>query len=230
MKYLNSRDEFLKKSKNKIDEYKSIESKDLEVINEDSGPFANDIPWNDSLLGRLINSTIRKAKVGVNLVRIKLVNKRLEGAFDELLGKSAVSGLTKEDKSEYNKVIIFSYLENLKTAIEEESNVGEIKGLTDESIKNIEDVVEKTPADELTMDKDNLLNLIKQLKEFRKFLEQFKDTEGGKTTGEDESESEESESEESESEDASKTEDETSTASQSMYPNMVKTLKSLALV
>ena len=230
MKYLNSRDEFLKKSKNKIDEYKSIESKDLEVINEDSGPFANDVSWNDSLLGRLINSTIRKAKVGVNLVRIKLVNKRLEGAFDDLLGQSAVAGLTKEDKSEYNKVIIFSFLENLKTAIEEESNVGEIKGLTDESIKNIEDVVEKTPADELTMDKDNLLNLIKQLKEFRKFLEQFKDAEGGKTTGEDESETEESETEESETEDASKTEDETSTASQSMYPNMVKTLKSLALV
>ena len=65
MKYLSNRDEFLKRSINKINEYKSLEDKDLVKINEDvenSGPFANDIPWGDSLLGRLINSTIRKAK------------------------------------------------------------------------------------------------------------------------------------------------------------------------
>ena len=117
MKYLSNRDEFLKRSINKIDEYKSLEGKDLEVINEgDSGPFANDIPWNDSLLGRLINSTIRKAKIGANLVRIKAVNRRLKDAFDDLLGQSAVSGLSNEEKAEYNKVLIFSFLEIFKHA------------------------------------------------------------------------------------------------------------------
>jgi len=230
MKYLSNRDEFLKRSINKIDEYKSLEGKDLEVINEgDSGPFANDIPWNDSLLGRLINSTIRKAKIGANLVRIKAVNRRLKDAFDDLLGKSAVSGLSTEEKAEYNKVLIFSFLENLKNSIENEGNVGEIKRLTDEAIKNIEDVVENTPAEELSMDKDSLLNLIKQLKEFRKFLDQFKDTEGGEEEG---SEDEDSDETSSETNDENKTDvgEEGSESSEKVYPTMVKTLKSLSIV
>ena len=233
MKYLSNRDEFLKRSINKIDEYKSLENKDLEIINEgDSGPFANDIPWNDSLLGRLINSTIRKAKIGANLVRIKAVNRRLKDAFDDLLGQSAVSGLTKEEKSEYNKVVIFSFLENLKKSIEEEGNVGEIKRLTDEAIKNIEDVVENTPAEELSMDKDSLLNLIKQLKEFRKFLDQFKDNEGGAEEG---TEEDETAVDKEDDDTVSKTEGEGaegdgSKSSEAVYPTMVKTLKSLTSI
>jgi hypothetical protein len=228
MKYLSNRDEFLKRSINKIDEYKSLEGKDLEIMNEsESGPFANDIPWNDSLLGRLINSTIRKAKIGANLVRIKAVNKRLRDAFDDLLGQSAVSGLSKEDKSEYNKVLIFSFLENLKNSIENDGNVGEIKRLTDEAIKNIKNVVENTPADELSMDKDELLRLIKQLEDFRKFLEQFKDEEGGTEEGSEE----DKEGSEEESESNNDTEgSEEGSESSVIYPTMVKTLKSLASI
>jgi hypothetical protein len=231
MKYLSNRDQFLKRSINKIDEYKSLESKDLEVINEgDSGPFANDIPWNDSLLGRLINSTIRKAKIGANLVRIKAVNRRLKDAFDDLLGQSAVSGLSKEEKSEFNKVVIFSFLENLKNSIESEGNVGEIKRLTEEAIKNIKEVVEKTPADELSMDKDDLLKLIKQLEDFKKFLDQFKDDEGG----DEEFSEEDKDSNELESEDEEVGKEgegnEGSKSSESIYPTMVKTLKSLASI
>jgi ribosomal protein S6 len=228
MKYLSNRDQFLKRSINKIDEYKSLESKDLEVINEgDSGPFANDIPWNDSLLGRLINSTIRKAKIGANLVRIKAVNRRLKDAFDDLLGQSAVSGLSKEEKAEFNKVVIFSFLENLKNSIESEGNVGEIKRLTEEAIKNIKEVVDKTPADELSMDKDDLLKLIKQLEDFKKFLDQFKDDEGGDTEfSEDDSNELESEDEEGGKGDGN----EGSKSSESIYPTMVKTLKSLASI
>jgi hypothetical protein len=231
MRYLSNRDEFLKRSINKIDEYKSLESKDLEVINEgDSGPFANDIPWNDSLLGRLINSTIRKAKIGANLVRIKAVNRRLKDAFDDLLGQSAVSGLSKEEKAEFNKVVIFSFLENLKNSIESEGNVGEIKRLTEEAIKNIKEVVDKTPADELSMDKDDLLKLIKQLEDFKKFLDQFKDDEGGDTEFS-EDDSNELEDEEGDKEGGKEGEgDEGSKSSESTYPTMVKTLKSLASI
>jgi len=233
MKYLSNRDEFLKRSINKIDEYKSLEGKDLEVINEgDSGPFANDIPWNDSLLGRLINSTIRKAKIGANLVRIKAVNKRLKDAFDDLLGQSAVSGLSNEEKAEYNKVLIFSFLENLKNSIENDGNVGEIKRLTDEAIKNIKDVVENTPADELSMDKDELLKLIKQLEDFRKFLDQFKDEEGGAEEGAEDEEGSDEGEESDVAEDKNKTEgsEEGSESSEKIYPTMVKTLKSLASI
>jgi hypothetical protein len=218
MKYLSNRDEFLKRSINKIDEYKSLENKSLEVINEaESGPFANDIPWNDSLLGRLINSTIRKAKIGANLVRIKGVNRRLKDAFDELLGKSALAEMSKEDKREFSRVQIFSVLENLKKSVEEGHKVIIIKNLTDSAIKNLEWVNENVPAEELFTDKDNVEKLIKQLKEFREFLDQFKDNEGNEDASISDEDSKEGDEEVSSSD----------KSSESMYPNMIKNLKSL---
>lgn len=221
MKYLSNRDEFLKRSINKIDEYKSLEDKSLEVINEgESGPFANDIPWNDSLLGRLINSTIRKAKIGANLVRIKAVNRRLKDAFDELLGKSALAEMSKEDKREFSRVQVFSILENLKKSVEEGHKVIIIKNLTDSAIKNLEWVNDNVPAEELFTDKDNVEKLIKQLKEFREFLNQFKDNEGN----EDASLSNEEDKEGNEEGEETSSSDK---SSESMYPNMIKNLKSL---
>ena len=168
MKYLKDREKFLRVN---------TEETSLKINEAESGPFANDIPWNDSLLGRLINSTIRKAKIGANLVRIKAVNNRLRDCFEELLGRSAVAGLSKEDKAEVNKVVIYKYLEALKNAIESGEDVEEIKRLTDGAIKDIRGVVEKTPADELSIDKDELLTLIKQLEEFRKFLDTLSESE-----------------------------------------------------
>ena len=100
MKYLSNRDEFLKRSLNKIEEYKSIEI-DLEKLNEtdNSGPFANDIPWGNSLIGRLINFGIRKARMGANLLRIKPVGKRLEETFKNLLDGSTTATLSEENKN-----------------------------------------------------------------------------------------------------------------------------------
>jgi len=199
MKYLSNRDEFLKRSIIKIDEHISIKD---DSINEEieSGPFANDIPWNDSLLGRLINSAIRKAKIGANLVRIKQVGKRLQEAFDDLLSRSYASGLSKEDKARYNKVSLYAFLEELKNSVEElegksdDETLKEIEGLknlTDTAIKEITDFENKTPADELTIDKSDLDKLIKELKKFREFLNEFKKGEEEKpveTEGEEKSE------------------------------------------
>ena len=217
MKYLSNRDEFLRRSLNKIEEYKSIEDK-LDTINEDSGPFANDIPWNDSLLGRLINSAIRKAKIGANLLRIKAVNRRLEDAFEDLLGSSLTAEMSDEDKKNKNKVSVFKFLEELEKEVKAGGNVGEIKRLTDAAIKNISGIEELENKD----------SLISQLEEFKKFLEQFKDTEGGEPIGENDEKGEgegkgEGENKEVVVEKGSKT-------SESVYPTMIKTLKSLALV
>lgn len=165
MKYINNRNQFLEKSKNKIDKYKSLELIDEEA---NSGPFANDIPWNDSLIGRLINSTIRKAKIGRDLVRIKLVILRLEAAFDELLCQSAVSKLSDEHKKDFNKVIIYSFLDNLNEAIKNGYKVKLIKNLTDSTITEIKTIE----------DFDNKDALIKKLEDFRKFLDQFDDGDG----------------------------------------------------
>ena len=220
MKYLDNRDEFLKRSITKIDEYKSLENNELYKINEDvenSGPFANDIPWGDSLLGRLINSTIRKAKIGANLVRIKGVVRRLKYAFDDLLGGSLKSKLSEEDQKELNRIIVFSFIENLEKAVEEGARVGDIKNLTRSAISDIK----------AFEDIENKDNLIKQLEDFLKFLEQFKDDEGGKSEAdEDKEEGEDSKGEKGEGEEgvAGKKTAET------LYPVMVKNLKSLGLI
>lgn len=47
--------------------------------------LSNEINWGDSLVGRLINSFIRKSKVAVNLRRIDSLSKRLRSIFDEML-------------------------------------------------------------------------------------------------------------------------------------------------
>ena len=178
MKYLSNRDEFLKKSIIKIDKYKAIE--DDSSINEEieSGPFANDIPWNDSLLGRLINSTIRKAKVGANLVRIKQVARRLNGAFEDLLARSAEGQLKKEELAQKNKITIYKFLEALQISVESGEKVYLIKNLTDLAIRDFKEFIEVTPADELAVDKTDLEKLVKQLEDFRKFLDDFNDDEG----------------------------------------------------
>jgi len=218
MKYLNNREEFLKRSISKIDEYKKYD--DLYSINEDvenSGPFANDIPWGDSLLGRLINSTIRKAKIGANLVRIKGVARRLRDTFDELLGTSTAAELSEEDRKEYRRLIVFSFIDSLQKAVEEGANVGEIKNLTRAAINDIKNFE----------DFENKENLISQLEEFLKFLEQFKDDEGGKSEAD--KDKEEGEGKEG-SEEGSEKGSESGKTSESLYPVMIKNLKSLGII
>lgn len=218
MKYLNNREEFLKRSIKKIDEYKSLENNEFYKINEseNSGPFANDIPWGDSLLGRLINSTIRKAKIGANLVRIQGVIKRLKYAFDDLLGDSVKAQLSDDDQKELNKIIAFSFIDNLEKAVESGARVGDIKNLTKTAISDIKSY----------KDIENKDSLISQLEEFLKFLEQFKDDEGGKSEA-DTDESKEGEGKEGEGKEGSESGKKTS---ESLYPVMVKNLKSLGLI
>lgn len=81
MRYLNTRESFLKNFKEiKIEkDILSSYNKD-EIINE---AFENDITFGGSLLGRLINSTIRKAKIQYNYYRVKSIARKIE---DELLG------------------------------------------------------------------------------------------------------------------------------------------------
>ena len=221
MKYLSNRDEFLKRSLNKIEEYKSIEI-DLEKLNEtdNSGPFANDIPWGNSLIGRLINFGIRKARMGANLLRIKPVGKRLEETFKNLLDGSTTATLSEENKKDFSRVEVSKLLEELDKAVKESANVGEIKRLTNKAIDDISKI-------EGLENKESLLS---QLEEFKKFLEQFKDDEGGKeTTDEDEGEEGEEKGEEK-GENKEVVVEKGSKTSESMYPTMIKTLKSLALV
>jgi hypothetical protein len=94
MRYLSTRDVFLKNFKElQLDIHKEaiLSSNEDEMINE---AFENDITWGGSLLGRFINSVIRKAKIEVNVFNVKSIAKRIE---DEFIGLIA-DGFSEEQK------------------------------------------------------------------------------------------------------------------------------------
>ena len=236
MKYLNSRDEFIRKSLNKVNEYKEIEKHPIykaQLITEDSGPFANDIPWGDSLLGRLVNSVIRKAKVGANLVRIKGVINRLRDAFDDLIGNSVANELTGDQKKEFNKLQISVRLGNIDKAVRDRVKVKIIRSAVVEAVVDIEMLLEDLKDEELFTGRDVVEKMVAQLKEFGKFLNQFGDDEGDENdpdveeaTGEEEGKEEGQD----EGEDSDSNSEKGSKSAESLYPTMVKNLKALALI
>jgi len=189
MKYLIKRDEFIRSTK--VSETKSDFMMDLaktKKLYEAGGPFHNDITWNDSLLGRLVDHVIRKAKIMVNLVRIKPLTWRLKSEFDRLAVEGIITNLeSTEDKLEIQKVIVSGFYEALVNEVDNNGNVGEIKGLTKEAIEFTNDLIKKPEYKELELDKPK-----SELEEFEKFLEQFKDDEGGERSEEEEEKEEES--------------------------------------
>ena len=100
----------------------------------------NDIPWGDSLIGRLINSTIRKAKIGYNQTKVPA----LLDAFKRELDTLIASGLQKEAKDTFTLIMIqsmFSELQNICTSSktdDEKMNilVGDNSNLWDSSDPN----------------------------------------------------------------------------------------------
>ena len=85
MKYIKQREQFLK-----LKNAEEIVSDNLNeyvfssaFINE---AFESDITWGGSLLGRLINSTLRKAKIKLNRMKIKSLVSAVKTELDGLLG------------------------------------------------------------------------------------------------------------------------------------------------
>ena len=185
MKYLIKRDEFIRTTK--VSETKSDFMMDLaktKKLYEAGGPFHNDITWNDSLLGRLVDHVIRKAKIMVNLVRIKPLIWRLKSEFDRLAVEGIITNLeSTEDKLDIQRVIISGFYEALINEVDNNGNVGEIKELTKDAIEFTNDLIKNPEYKELELDKPK-----SELEEFEKFLEQFKDDEGGEKSEEEEEE------------------------------------------
>ena len=109
MKYLKNRDIYLKEINTGIQKYK--ETGDISAINE---VLQNDIAWGDSLLGRLINSIIRKVKIGINLVKIQSVIKTLYSEFDKMVAGSVVNELSPEMKIYFIKMVIFELIKEVE--------------------------------------------------------------------------------------------------------------------
>jgi hypothetical protein len=162
MRYLNKREDFLReKNSNSINKIRSINEADT------SGPFANDVGWNDSLLGRLINHVIRKARIARKVGQIKKLIERLQEQFDYLVDQSTVFSLGDDSQLLLLRITLSSFFKELIFAVENGRPVSELIGLTDGAIKAVNDVKE--------LDKKDVL--LEELKKFREFLNQFKDDE-----------------------------------------------------
>ena len=203
MKYLNNREKFININRANLDKNFNI--------NE---AFENDITWGDSLIGRLINSVIRKAKIGVNIGRINLAVKALNDAFQELKATAIINSFEGEEKIETQKIKIYSFVSAIKDAVDNGLKVRIIKSLTDDAINCVKEV----KSQESTI--EGLDKLLEQLENFRKFLDQFDDDEGAN----DPSLSDEDEKEKDDKDETGKN------SAESLYPQMVKNLKALSLV
>lgn len=110
MRYLHNRNEFLIQ-KNILSSSKDFnvteEIKTSALVNE---TFENDITWGGSMLGRLINSTLRRFKIGYSQVKVEPLVKKLEDELNYLLSAS----LQGDTLAQYNQLRIKSYIEEIR--------------------------------------------------------------------------------------------------------------------
>ena len=196
MRYLNKREDFLKKKQH----IQGVPYETLLEVTSSAGPFANDVGWNDSLLGRLINHAIRKARIAAKVPRIKSLISQLKDEFEQIVGQAKVYSLSAEDQQLVIQIELDVFFKELIYAVENNFKVVILKGLTDGCIKRVTDMAEF----------DKKVVILEELKKFREFLDQFKDDQG------------------SNDEDAGD-EDSTDTGTTG-YVTMVKNLKALALI
>jgi hypothetical protein len=165
MKYLQRRNHFIEFKKIDLTENQKVNLfKKSEMISE---TFENDIPWGDSLLGRLINSTIRKGKIMINAARISRLPPLVENALDELLANVV---FTPEQKKQVIEVKIRMLLEAIIKVVKGDDKIADklaallgkdkIKGLIDVTYDNVEKVEDFEAKDEL----------LKKLKDFKEAL------------------------------------------------------------
>jgi acyl-CoA-binding protein len=161
MRYLTTRDIFL-----------STINKEIQ-INEST--FTNDITFGGSLLGRLVNSIIRKGKVQINYKKVEPIAKEIEDELDKLLAGT----LDEEQKASMREIITKALLEEIYSCVN--SNSSEIEkinqlldkpnndGLITLAIKYIK----ASPAD-ADYGKGDKNTLISQLEKFKSELEALK--------------------------------------------------------
>jgi len=202
MKYLKGRDNYLNELKVNSGLVPYAKNDSIASINEEV--MTNTITWGDSLLGRLINSAIRKAKVGVNLVRISSVIKSLYKLFDEMVADGVIKEMPVVSRIKIYKFALIKFIEEIEKVAADPSDyvlnepgvevevedIDEIKNMTDGVITEIEkymsDIIStgqssgeipKNEIDELELDKKDLIDA---LTKFRESLDEIKAPEGDK--------------------------------------------------
>ena len=141
----------------------------LGTVNE---AFVNDITWGGSLLGRLVNSVIREAKIGINYARVGSIAKAIEKELMALVAK----GMSPEDQATITNITAKFLLEEIyKTVHETETSdrqkiehlvgQGEAKGLIDEALAFI-----KILSDDVQLGAGDKKTLISKLEKFKEEL------------------------------------------------------------
>ena len=110
MRYLHKRNEFLIQ-KNILSTSKNFnaneEIKTSVLVRE---ALENDITWGGSMIGRLINSALRRFKIGYSQVKIEPLVKKLEDELNYLISSSIEGDTLKK----YNELLIRSYIEEIR--------------------------------------------------------------------------------------------------------------------
>jgi hypothetical protein len=129
MKYLKRRNEFL--VENKISLPKPINKNEIYLPINESGPMVNDIAWGDSLVGRLINSFIRTAKIKYNATKVDNLVKDFKSQLDIVLAES----LSRDTRNEFILLMIKSMLNDIERTCSstktEEEKIEELLGTSD---------------------------------------------------------------------------------------------------
>jgi hypothetical protein len=121
MRYLQNRHDFLHdKISKKFENTSNLNNqiKKSAIINE---TFENDITWGGSMVGRLINSTIRRLKIGYSQTRVEPLIKKLEDELNYLLSAAMQGDMLKQ----YNSLMVRQFMEEIR-------NTCITKNLTDE--------------------------------------------------------------------------------------------------
>lgn len=139
---------------------------DFESSTMISEAFENDITWGGSLLGRLINSTLRKMKIGYNYTKInnlvKLFNQELYSLLEDY-------SLNDDEKKKLNNLSYRMLLEEIYKEVSSEKDVKEkLKVLLGDAsnIGLVDNVISQ-------VEKANLENkevLLEKLKKFKNDL------------------------------------------------------------
>jgi glycerophosphoryl diester phosphodiesterase len=137
-------------------------------INEEV--FANDANWGDTLVGRLINSLARKAKISFNQSRMSRLVNQLKEYFDMMLetGKFDIT-----DSSVFTFIEISNIIGILKKQVEDGEEVNTL-------IQTTENLIIKVNS----YDFDNKDEMIRLLKEFLEYLKGLKTESSADESGE----------------------------------------------
>jgi hypothetical protein len=124
--------------------------------------LANEINWGDSLIGRMLNSMMRKASIGIDLIKIDKVIERLKTQFEILKDQIKI----KQDTEAIKKLFYVAVSQLLGMLIVEISNTQTSKDEIIKIAKSIRnDINNITPPEDEEVKKDKL-ELLDKLKEF----------------------------------------------------------------